>query len=160
MIGGAHRVASVVEASGSRAHRANKPSDDFRYTPVDCDGLVAEDVGDPLDRGAVLHQPCRERVPERVHPMTALLAEAHVRGTGVLDQDLMQMVLVRERADRGGMPQEHLRAIARRPAVADVVDDRPADVLEQRQATPAGRSWPAPPRPGCRASQDQRTGGA
>ena len=46
------------------------------------------------------------------------------------------MVLVGERADRGGMPQEHLRALACRPAVPDVVDDRPADVLEQRQLHP------------------------
>jgi hypothetical protein len=32
---GAHRLASNDEASGSRAHLANKPRDDFRYTPVD-----------------------------------------------------------------------------------------------------------------------------
>ena len=115
---------------------ANSPSDDFRYTPVDCDRLVAEDVGDLLDRRAVLHQPGRQRVPERVHAVAALLAHRHVRDPGVLDQDLMQMVLVGERADRGGVPQEHLRAVAGGPAVADVVDDRPADVLQQRQLHP------------------------
>jgi hypothetical protein len=52
--------------------------------------------------------------------MTALLTQRHVRGAGVLDQDLMQMVLVGERADRSGMPQKHLRAIALRAAVTNV----------------------------------------
>jgi hypothetical protein len=71
---------------------------------------VAENVGDPLDRRAVLQQAGRERVPERVHPVAALLAQRHMRGAGVLDQDLMQMVLLGERADRSGMPQKHLQA--------------------------------------------------
>src|SRR5918995_68311 len=65
--------------------------------------------------------------------MTARLTQRNMRCPGVLDQDLVQMVLVGERADRGGMPQEQFRALAYRPSVPDVVDDRPADVLEQRQ---------------------------
>jgi hypothetical protein len=65
--------------------------------------------------------------------MTAFLAHPHVRHPGVLDQDLMQMILVGERADRRRVPHEHLRAVAVRPAVADVVDHRPADLLQQRQ---------------------------
>ena len=94
------------------------------------DGLVAENLGDPLDRRAVLHQTGRERVPERMHPMTTLLSQRHVRGAGVLDQDLVQMVLVGERADRGGMPPKHLRAVAVWATVANVVDDCPADILQ------------------------------
>ena len=74
------------------------------------DGLVAEDVGDLLDRRAALHQAGRQRMPKRVHAMAALLADPHVSHPGVLDQDLMQMVLVGERPDRGrrntcGQPQ-------------------------------------------------------
>jgi hypothetical protein len=46
------------------------------------------------------------------------------------------VILVGERADRGGVPEEHLRAVACRAAVPEVVDDRPADVLEQRQRHP------------------------
>ncbi len=68
--------------------------------------------------------------------MAALLAHRHVRHPGVLDQDLVQVVLVGERADRGGVPHEHLRGVAGRPTVPDVVDHRPADVLEQRQLDP------------------------
>ena len=65
---------------------------------------MPENVGDLLDWRAVLHQPGRERVPERMHPMAALLTQRHVRCPGVLGQNLMEMVLVRERADRSGMP--------------------------------------------------------
>ena len=46
------------------------------------------------------------------------------------------MILVGERAYRGGVPDEHLRAVASRTAGANVVDDRPADVFEQRQLHP------------------------
>jgi hypothetical protein len=46
------------------------------------------------------------------------------------------MVLVGERADRGVVAQEHLRAVADRPAMADVVDHRPADLFQQRQLHP------------------------
>ena len=65
--------------------------------------------------------------------MTAFLAHRHVRHPGVLDQDLMQMVLVGERPDRCQVPQEHLRAVTIRPTMADVVDHRPADLPQQRQ---------------------------
>jgi hypothetical protein len=65
--------------------------------------------------------------------MTAFLAHRDMSGPGVLDQDLMQMILIGERACRGGVPQEHLRAVASRTAGANVVDDRPADIFEQRQ---------------------------
>ena len=68
--------------------------------------------------------------------MAAFLTHRDVRGPGVLGQDLMQVILVGERADRGGVPEEHLRAVASWAAVPDVVDDRPADVLEQRQLDP------------------------
>ena len=68
--------------------------------------------------------------------MTAFLAHRHVSHPGVLDQDLMQMVLVGERPDRGQVPQEHLRAVTVRPAMADVVDHRPADLFQQRQLHP------------------------
>jgi hypothetical protein len=71
-----------------------------------------------------------------VHAVTAFLAHRDVRHPGVLDQDLMQMVLVGERPDRGQVPQEHLRAVAGRPAMADVVDHRPADPFQQRQLHP------------------------
>ncbi len=49
--------------------------------------------------------------------MTARLTQRNMRCPGVLDQDLVQMVLVGERADRGGMPQEQFRALAYRPSV-------------------------------------------
>ena len=68
--------------------------------------------------------------------MTAFLAHPHVRHPGVLDQDLMQVVLAGERPDRGQVPHEHLRAAAGRPAMADVVDHRPADLFQQRQLHP------------------------
>ncbi|HET8641725.1 MAG TPA: hypothetical protein VFM37_07295, partial [Pseudonocardiaceae bacterium] len=71
--------------------------------------------------------------------MAALFADTHVRHPGVLDQDLMQVVVLGERADRGGVAEEHLRAVAGWSAVADVVDHRPADVLQQRQLHPATR---------------------
>jgi hypothetical protein len=66
-----------------------------------------------------------------VHAVAALLAEWHAGGPGVLDQDLIQVILIGERADRGGVPDEHLRAVVCRTAVPQVVDDRPADILEQ-----------------------------
>ena len=91
---------------------------------------MAEDVGDLLDRRAVLHQPGRQRMPQRVHAVTAVLPDRHVRRPGVLDQDLMQMIPIGERTDRGGVPDEHLRAITGWTPDADVVDDRPPDVFE------------------------------
>ena len=81
------------------------------------DGLVTEDVGDLLDRCAVLHQPGRQRVSERMHAVAAFLADRDMSRPGVLDQNLMQMVLVGERADRGGVAEEHLRAVADRTAM-------------------------------------------
>ena len=84
----------------------------------------------------LFHQPGRQRMPQRVHAVAAFLAHRNVRHPGVLDQDLMQMILVGERADRGGVPHEHLRAVAVRPAMADVVDHRPADIFQQRQLHP------------------------
>src|SRR5437870_4038949 len=78
----------------------------------------------------------RQRMAEGVHAMTAFLAHRHVRYPGVLDQDLMQMVLIGERPDRRQVPHEHLRAVAGRPAMADVVDHRPADLFQQRQLHP------------------------
>jgi hypothetical protein len=68
--------------------------------------------------------------------VAAFLTQRHVSGPGVLDQDLVQVILVGERAYRGGVPQEHLRALASWTTVPNVVDDRPADVLEQRQLHP------------------------
>ncbi len=97
---------------------------------------MAEDVGDLLDRRAVLHQPSGQGVPQRVHAVTAFLTHRNVRRPGVLDQDLMQMVLLGERSDRGVVPQEHLRAVADRPTMTDVVDHRPADLFDQRQLHP------------------------
>jgi hypothetical protein len=74
--------------------------------------------GAGLDHGSVTPLLAgRQRVPQGVHAVAALLAHQDVSRPGVLDQDLVQVVLVGERADRGGMPQEHLRAVAgRRPA--------------------------------------------
>ncbi len=43
------------------------------------------------------------------------------------------MILVGERPERGQVPGEHLRAVAVRAAMPDVVDHRPADLLQQRQ---------------------------
>src|SRR6266568_6572808 len=71
-----------------------------------------------------------------MHAVAALLANRHMRRPGVLDQDLVQMILVGERAYRGGVPDEYLRAVASRTAGANVVDDRPADVFEQWQLHP------------------------
>ena len=68
--------------------------------------------------------------------MAAFLAHRNVCYAGMFDQNLMQMILVGERADRGGVPHEHLRAVAVRPAMADVVDHRPADLFQQRQLHP------------------------
>ena len=125
-----------VRVSGSSAHWANRPSDDFRYTPVDATDWwprISEirSTGVPSSIRRVASVCLSECIPS-----TTLLTQPHARGAGVLDQDLVQMVLVGERADRRGMPQKHLRAIAAWAAVADVVDDRPADVLEQRQHDP------------------------
>ena len=97
---------------------------------------MTEDVGDLLDRCAVLQQPGRQRVSERMHAVAALLADRDMSCSGVLDQNLVQMVLVGERADRGGVAEEHLWAVADRTARPDIVDDRPADVLQQRQPHP------------------------
>jgi len=97
---------------------------------------MAEDVGDLLDRCAVLQQPGRQRVPQRMHAMAAILTQPDTGHPGVLDQDLMQMILVGERPDRGGVPDEHLWAVGLWTAAADVVDERPADILEQRQLHP------------------------
>ncbi len=94
---------------------------------------MTKDVGDLLDRCAVFHQPGRQRVPKRMHPMAAFLTQRDMGRPGVLDQDLVQVILVGERAYRGGVPEEHLRAVASRTAGANVVDDRPADIFEQRQ---------------------------
>jgi hypothetical protein len=71
-----------------------------------------------------------------VHAVAALLADRDVSHPGVFDQDLMQMVLVGERADRSEVPQEHLRTVADRPTMADVVDHRPANIFQQRQLHP------------------------
>jgi hypothetical protein len=68
-----------------------------------------------------------------VHAVAALLAHRDVGGPGVLGQDLVEVILVGERADRGGVPDEHLWTIACRAAVLDVVDERPANILQQRQ---------------------------
>ena len=81
-------------------------------------------------------QPGRQRVPERMHTVPTFLTHRDVGGPGVLDQDLVQMILVGKRAYRRGMPDEHLRAVAGRAAGANVVDHRPADVFEQRQLHP------------------------
>ncbi len=72
-------------------------------------------------------------MPQRVHAVAALLAHRDVSCPRVPDQDLVQVVLIGERPGRGRVPQEHLRAAAGRPPGADVADDRPADVLQQRQ---------------------------
>ena len=97
---------------------------------------MAEDVGDLLGRRAVL-QPGRQRVSERVHTVAAFLANRDMGYPGVLDQYLVQMILVGERAYRGGVADEHLPAVTDRPATPNVVDDRPADVFQQRQPHPA-----------------------
>src|SRR6266516_7175829 len=68
--------------------------------------------------------------------MTAFLAQRDMWGSGVLDQGLLQMFLDGGRAYRGGVAEEYLRAVTPRTAVPDVVDDRPADILEQRQLHP------------------------
>jgi len=67
-----------------------------------------------------------------MHAVAAFLADRDVSHPGVLDHDLMQVVLVGERADRGEVPDEYLRAVADRPTMADVVDHRPSDLFEQR----------------------------
>ncbi|WP_423185172.1 hypothetical protein [Arthrobacter sp. NyZ413] len=64
---------------------------------------MAEDVGDLLDRCALLHQPGRQRVPQRMHAMAASLTQRDMSDPGVLDQDLVQMILVGERAYRGSV---------------------------------------------------------
>ena len=118
---------------------------------------MTEDVSDLLDRRAAFHQPGRQRMTERVHAMTAFLAHRHVRYPGVLDQDLMQMVLVGERPDRGQVPQEHLRAVTVRPAMADVVDHRPADLFQQRELHPVTGLGLRHEQPVARASRSRRT---
>jgi hypothetical protein len=50
-------------------------------------------------------------MPQRVHAVTALFAHRDVSRTDVLDQDLMQVVLLGERAHRGGVTQEDLRPV-------------------------------------------------
>lgn len=90
---------------------------------------MTEDVGDLLERRAVLHQPRRQSVAQRVHAVAACLADRDVSHPGVLDQNLVQMILVGERTDRGGVAHKHLGAVARRPAIADVIDHRPTDVF-------------------------------
>ena len=98
------------------------------------DGLVTEDVGDLLDRCAAFHQPGRQRMPQRVHAMAAFLAHRNVCCAGMFDQNLMQMILVGERADRGHVPHEHLRAVAVRPVSYTHLD------VYKRQ--PLGRAVP------------------
>ncbi len=71
-----------------------------------------------------------------MHAVAAFVADRDVSHPGVLDQDLMQMVLVGERADRGEVAQEHLRAVTNRSAMANVVDHCPADLFQQRQLHP------------------------
>ena len=44
-----------------------------------------------------------------MHAVAAFLTHRHVGGPGVLDHDLVQMILVGERADRGGVPDEYQR---------------------------------------------------
>ena len=97
---------------------------------------MAKYVRDLLDWSALFQQSGRQCVPQRMHTVAALLAHRDMRDPGMLDQDLMQMILLGERADRRSVPHEHLRALACRAAVLDVVDDRPADILEQRQLHP------------------------
>lgn len=71
-----------------------------------------------------------DNVAQGMHAVSAFLADRDVRGAGVFDQDLMQMVLVGERADRGGVTDDHLPVFAVGPTVADVVDHRPPDFLQ------------------------------
>jgi hypothetical protein len=100
---------------------------------------IARGIGAHVLRGPSVsvdwRQAGRQRVPPRVHAVAAFLAHRDVSRPGVLDQGLVQVVLLGERAHRGGVPQEHLRVVAGRPAGADVVDDRPADVFQQRNCT-------------------------
>jgi len=79
-------------------------------------------------------------VPQGMHAVAAFLADRDTGHPSVLEKNLMQMVLVGERPDRGGVPEEHLSAVAGRPTGADVVDDRPADLFRATAATPGGRS--------------------
>ena len=39
----------------------------------------------------------RQRVPQRMHTVVALLAQRDMRDPGMLDQNLMQMILLRKR---------------------------------------------------------------
>ena len=88
--------------------------------------------------------------------MAALLADSHVSHRGVLDQDLMQVVLVGEQPDRGQVAQEHLRAVEARPGTADVVvTAQPTSFSSGRYA--GDRSWPASRTGGCPASRSRRT---
>jgi hypothetical protein len=67
-----------------------------------------------------------------VHAVAAFVADRDVGCTGVLDQDLVQMVLVGERADRGGVADEHLPGVTDRPAAPNVVDDCPVSINRPR----------------------------
>lgn len=62
--------------------------------------------------------------------MAAFFTQPNMRHPGMLGQNLMKVILVGERAYRVGAPEKHLRAVALWPTVPDVVDDRPAGVLE------------------------------
>ncbi len=75
-----------------------------------------------------------------MHAVAAFLADRDMGHPGVFEKDLVQVVLVGERSDRGGVPPEHLSAVAGRPAGADVVDDRPADLFRATATAPGGRS--------------------
>ncbi len=75
-----------------------------------------------------------------MHAVAALLADRDMGCPGVLEKNLVQMVLVGERPDRGGVAEEHLSAVTGRTAGADVVDDRPADLFRATATAPGGRS--------------------
>lgn len=92
---------------------------------------MSKNVGDLFDRRPTFHQSGRQCMPQRMHAVTALIAQHHMSHSCMLAQNLMQMILIRKRTNRRCMTQEHVPTIAgSRSPMADVVNYSPTYVFQ------------------------------
>ena len=155
--GGGHRDTPARRARPGPARTWPTTQRRFQVHAGRPDRLVTEDVGDLLDRCAVLQQPGRQRVPSECMPWRRF----SLTGTCAARACLTRIWCRWSWSENGPIGAVWRRntcwAVADRAAVPDVVDDRPADVLQQRQPHPVAGLGLHRSTAGCPASRNRRT---